>query len=302
MITARSPSVNRPFGVKRVCRLLVLQRSVVYARRAATRHAAADGVEAPLRRGPKPRVGDEALLVGIREVLAESHFVGEGHRKVWARLKSKGLDASKKRVLRLMRENVLQAPGTPKRVLGPRNHDGRITTDLPDVMWGTDATSTITIEDGQVSVFATVDHCTTECLGIHVAKRATRFEALEPVRQAVRYVFGGYAAGIACELKLRHDNGSQYVSRDFQAELTLLGIESSPSFVRAPEGNGCIERFFRTLKEQVLWLKTYRNVEELRLALLAWVKVYNENWLIEKHGHRAPSAVRQMLKGGEVAA
>jgi putative transposase len=255
-----------------------------------------------VRRGPKPRVSDEALLVGIREVLAESHFVGEGHRKVWARLKSKGLCASKKRVLRLMRENGLQSPGAPKRVLGPRSHDGRITTDMPDVMWGTDATSTMTIEDGQVAVFATVDHCTTECLGIHVAKRATRFEALEPVRQAVRHVFGGYAAGIAIDLKLRHDHGSQYVSRDFQAELKLLGIESSPSFVRAPEGNGCIERFFRTLKEQVLWLKTYRNVEELRQALIAWVKVYNENWLIEKHGHRAPSAVRQMLKGGEVAA
>lgn len=302
MIAMRSVSAQRPFGVKRVCRLLGRQRSVIYARRAATRRAKASGAEVQARPGPKPSVSDDALLAGIREVLAASHFVGEGHRKVWARLKDRGLPASKKRVLRLMRERGLQAPGTPKRVLGPRAHDGRITTDLPDVMWGTDATSTITIEDGQVAVFAIVDHCTTECLGIHVAKRATRFEALEPLRQAVRQVFGGYAADAALGLKMRHDHGSQYVSRDFQAELKLLGIESSPSFVRAPEGNGCIERFFRTLKEQVLWLKTYKNVEELRLALLAWVKVYNENWLIEKHGHRAPSKVRQMLKGGEVAA
>jgi len=302
VIATRSASAKRPFGVKRACRLLGLQRSVVYARRAATRRVSADDSRASVRRGPKPRVSDDALLVGIREVLAETHFVGEGHRKVWARLKAKGLGASKKRVLRLMRENGLLSPGTPKRVLGPRSHDGRITTDLPDVMWGTDATSTQTIEDGQVAVFAIVDHCTTECLGIHVAKRATRFEALEPLRQAVRAAFGGYDTGIARNLLLRHDHGSQYVSRDYQAELALLGIESSPSFVRAPEGNGCIERFFRTLKEQVLWLKTHRNVEELRQALIAWVKVYNENWLIEKHGHRAPSAVRQLLKGGEVAA
>jgi hypothetical protein len=43
-------------------------------------------------------------------------------------------------------------------------------------------------------------------------------------------------------------------SDTFQDELRFLGIFSSPSFVRAPEGNGCAERFIRTLKEQVLWL------------------------------------------------
>jgi putative transposase len=39
----------------------------------------------------------------------------------------------------------------------------------------------------QVAVFVAVDHCSAECLGIHAARQATRFEALEPVRQAVRY-------------------------------------------------------------------------------------------------------------------
>ena len=35
----------------------------------------------------------------------------------------------------------------------------------------------------------------------------------------------------------------------FQNELAFLGIESSPAFVRAPKGNGCAERFIRTLKD-----------------------------------------------------
>ncbi len=39
------------------------------------------------------------------------------------------------------------------------------------------------LEEGQVTVFVAVDHCTTECVGIHAAKRATLFEALEPIRQ-----------------------------------------------------------------------------------------------------------------------
>jgi transposase InsO family protein len=67
--------------------------------------------------------------------------------------------------------------------------------------------------------------------------------------------------------KLRHDHGSQYVSDDFQGELAFLGIESSPAFVGAPEGNACCERFIRTLKEQLLWVRTFETVEELRLTL-----------------------------------
>ena len=63
--------------------------------------------------------------------------------------------------------------------------------------------------------------------------------------------------------------------------------------MRAPEGNGCAERFIRTLKEQLLWVRTFRNVEELRIALHEWLKTYNEQWLIERHGYRSPAQVRR---------
>jgi transposase InsO family protein len=87
-------------------------------------------------------------------------------------------------------------------------------------------------------------------VGIHAVKRATRFEALEPLRQGVREHFGAFVPKAATGLRIRHDHGSQYMSDHFQKELRFLGMESSPAFVREPEGNGCIERFFRTLKEQ----------------------------------------------------
>ena len=57
------------------------------------------------------------------------------------------------------------------------------------------------------------------------------------------------------------------MSQVFQEELRFLGITSSPAFVREPEGNGCAERFIRTLKEHLLWLKMFDTVEKLRLAL-----------------------------------
>jgi hypothetical protein len=63
--------------------------------------------------------------------------------------------------------------------------------------------------------------------------------------------------------------------------------------VRAPEGNGCAERFIRTLKENLLWVRSFDTVEELRATLLEFRDTYNATWLIERHGFRPPSAVRQ---------
>jgi hypothetical protein len=105
-----------------------------------------------------------------------------------------------------------------------------------------DHTATVTVEDGPVTVFVAVDHSTTECVGIHAAKRATRFEALEPIRQGVRDYCGGFRGTAAADIRLRHDHGSQYLSDDFQAEITFLGMESSPGFVRQPEENGSSAR------------------------------------------------------------
>jgi len=281
-----SPVSGRPYGLAAVCRAWRAPRATVYRRRVPP-------LPQPLQRpGPVGPMPDAALLVAIRAGVAASPFHGEGHRKIWARLRVAGVRTSKRRVLRLMRENDLLAPsrvGTPR---GPRSHDGTIIPETVDTMWGTDLTTTI-IGEGQVAVFIAIDHCSAECVGIHAAQRATRFEALEPIRQGVRDHFGGFARNIARGLAIRHDHGSQYMADAFQNELAFLGIESSPAFVRAPEGNGCAERFIRTLKENLLWVRTFDTIEDLRQALLAFRDTYNTTWLIERHGFLTPAAFRQ---------
>jgi transposase InsO family protein len=234
---------------------------------------------------------DAALLQAIRDVLASSPFHGEGYRKVWARPRHAGIRTAPRRVLRLMREAGLLASsrtGTPR---GPRNHDGTIIPATVDTMWGTDITTTV-IGEGQVAVFVAVDHHSAECVGIHAARRATRFEALEPIRQGVRRHFGAFGEGVARGLSVRHDHGSQYMADVFQQELAFLGIKSSPAFVRAPEGKGCAERFIRTLKENLLWVQSFASLEELQDALFKFREVYNTTWLIERQGFQPPAAVR----------
>ena len=293
---AVAASLVRPTALVSVCDELRIPRSTVYAQREG-------GGSVPLqKRGPKPLVPDGDLLIAIREVLTDPPFMGEGYRKVHARLRYRGIHADVERIRLLMREHDLQAPGKPRRILGPRTHDGTIITLAPDEMWGTDATATMLLDGQQATIFGIYDHCTCELLGIHAALKADRFEAIVPLHQACRASFGGVGRAIAAGLKLRHDNGSQFISRAFQAELRFLGMDSSPSFVRAPEGNGCIERFWRTLKEQLLWLHTFANIKDLNQALQEFRDLYNHQWLIERHNHRPPALVRQDLLGTGAAA
>ena len=292
MSQAPSPSTGRAYGLKRVCALWRVARSTLYARR---RREAVPAEERPTpqRRGPLGPCPDEALLVHIRRVLTASPFHGEGYRKVWARLRYAGIRTSKERVRRLMREAGLQAPHRVGKPRGPKAHDGTIRSERPDVMWGTDMTTTVTTAEGIASVFVAVDHCSVDCVGLHAARCGNRFQALEPIRQGVTERFAGLEADVADGLQLRHDHGSAYLSDDFQGEIAYLGIQSSPSFVRAPEGNGYCEWFIRILKENLLWVRSFATVEELRLALLEFKELYNHHWLIERHGYRTPAQARQ---------
>jgi putative transposase len=282
-----STSAGRRYGVARVCRAWGVSRSSLYRGRETS------APSTRRRPGPQGPMPDAALVEAIRQALAGSPFHGEGYRKVWARLRHTGQRTSKERVRRLMRENGLSATTRPGRLRGPRAHDGTIIPETIDTMWGTDMTAAYMAEHGQVAVFVAVDHCSAECVGIHAALHGTRHEALEPVRQGVAERFGSVEKDAAEGLAIRHDHGSQYMSRDFQREIAWLGARSSPAFIRAPEGNGCAERFIRTLKENLLWVRTFRDVEELRLALIEFRQTYNEYWLIERHGHRSPAQFRR---------
>lgn len=286
MSRTHSASFDRVYGVSRVTRVWGMSRATVYRRRLE----APDDV--PRRRpGPIGACLDVDLADHIRRQIEESGFHGEGYRKLWARLRVAGVRASPRRVRRVMGEHGLLAPHRVAQTQA-KTHDGTIVTDHVNEMWGTDMTQTITTGEGRAYVFVAVEHANSEIVGIHAARSANRFEALEPVRQGVHRCFGVIAPGVARGLKLRHDHGSNYMSGDFQAEIHCLGIEASPSFVREPEGNGVAERFIRTLKENLLWVKNFHTIEELRLALLEFAERYNETWLVARHGYRTPAQVR----------
>lgn len=289
MSAAISAGSARPYGVERVCRVWEVPRSTVYAKRAR----AAGPPVVLRRRGPAPQISDAELLVLIRADLAGSPFIGEGHRKVWARLGVRDdVRVSRKRVLRVMRENGLLSPHRARRA--PTAHDGKIITDAPNEMWGADGMRIETVEDGWVWLFTAVEHWNAECVGWHVAKFGSRFAALEPVTMGVKNIFGTIEAEAARGLSLRADHGPQYIAEDFRNQVRYLGMQMSFAFVREPQTNGVAERFNRTLKEQVIHGRVFRNVEDLRAAIGIFVKRYNEEWLVEKLGFVSPRRAREL--------
>lgn len=171
-----SPSTGQRYRVACVCRSWDIPRSTVYAHKDRTRRRP----RLPANRGPKTPWTDAELTERIRTVLTTTPFLGEGHRKVWARLRLRGVRTSRAHVLRCMREAGLLAPTRVGRRHGSKAHDGTLITERPDRMWGTDATSYLTLNEGTATVFIAVDHCTAECIGIHAARPGTRFEAWSP--------------------------------------------------------------------------------------------------------------------------
>ncbi|TFG80154.1 MAG: IS3 family transposase [Chromatiales bacterium] len=291
MATTISPAAGRRYGVARVCEAWDLPRSSFYAARQQPDNTAGPPAKTQ-RRGPKPAVSDEALLAAIRADLTRPPWTGEGHRKVWARLRViDTIRVARKRVLRVMREHSLLSPHRA-RTRSEAPHERHIITQAPNVMWATDATQITTVQDGKVWLFGVIEHWNAELVGWHVAKRGTRFEATQAVCMAVHQQFGHISPGAARGLALRHDHGSNFMADHFQKQIRSWGIAPSYAFVGEPETNGVIERFFRTFKEQVTHGRIYQTIDDVRDAVRSFVTQYNAKWLIEKIGYISPTQAR----------
>ena len=226
MSAATSPGTGLAYGLRRVCAAWGMARSSFYAMTSG-QHAEQPPAK---RRGPKPAISDQALLVAIEADLEASPWEGEGYRKVWARLRvCRDIRVARKRVLRLMRENNLLSPHRCRR-RGGNPHDGEI---APNLMhrWRS---------------------------GVHGGRHLHRRRALErrvvgwhvcarrPLRRpAADSMLAGRwptAAGAARGLALRMDHGSQYC-RHFTNQIKFWGTTpSSPSPRPTASPSGSIAR------------------------------------------------------------
>ena len=288
MSAATSPGTGLAYGPRRVCAAWVW-----LAPRSNAMTSGQNAEQPPAkRRGPKPAISDQAVLVAIEADLEASPWEGEGYRKVWARLRvCRDIRVARKRVLRLMRENNLLSPhrcrrrgGNPMTVrssLMPRTSCGA------PMAFGCSRWTTAGLDLHRRRALER------ECVGWHVCKRGDRFAALQPISMGLARLYGSTSAGAARGLALADGSRLPVSVGPLHQPDQVLGHPAVLRLRRRAPDNGVAERFNRTLKEQIIHGRIYRNIAELRDAVRDFVELYNAQWIVEKNGYLSPAQARQ---------
>ena len=193
------------------------------------------------------------------------------------------------RVLRVMRERSLLVRS--RRLRARRKKEwGRVEAAQPNQIWQSDMTKIWAGPAvGWAYLVSVIDCCTREIVGWNLSHRCRTEEALDAVEQAVleRLPAGSREA----KLTLTTDNGTQFTSSRFMETLARLGITHRRTAYHHPEGNGYIERFHRSLKEEEVWTTEYRNLQEARGSIARWIEEYNHDRPHYGVGNRTPNEV-----------
>jgi transposase InsO family protein len=220
----------------------------------------------------KPRyAAAEVVLEAIRDVLAGEDAKAWGVRKVWARLRQQGLRVGRKRVWALMHAHGLVLVRDHEPGETPRGH---VAVPEPNRRLASDFTTVWTRRDGVVAIVPTIDCGCRSILGMTVTKDQHGPAILASVRQALVAAFGR-PENVPDGVDFRTDHGPQYTGADCAALVDEWHIGHTYAPVGRPTGNAVAERVIRTLKEELIWLRDWESADEVRVALDAWVKRYN---------------------------
>lgn len=226
------------------------------------------------------------ILEAIKNLKSEHPFWG--YRRVWAYLKfGLGLDLNKKRILRLMRQNGLTVkPDTRlKATRTPRRNKPK--PDHPDQWWGIDMTKVMVEGFGWIYIVVVLDWFTKKVVGHYAGLQCRAKHWLEALEMAVN---NQLRKGARCHnLNLMSDNGCQPTSIAFMQACSVLDINQAFTSYNNPKGNADTERFFRTLKEELLWLREWTSPFELINDLGGWIEYYNADYLHSALGYRSPA-------------
>ena len=224
----------------------------------------------------KPRVSradrsqDEAIIVACGDKPAY------GYRRVaWWLWRKQGVTVNGKRVLRVMRERGLLV--APRRLRARRQKEwGRVIAEAPNQVWQSDMTKVWAGANvGWAYLVSVIDCCTREIVGWDLSLRCRTQEAIAAVERAVLEAMADGSRGSG--LVLTTDNGTQFTSTRFVDTLSRLGITHRRTAYNHPEGNGLIERFHRSLKEEEIWLNEYRSLAEATESIARWITEYNHD-------------------------
>ncbi len=196
-----------------------------------------------------------------------------GTRKLAAKLCSEGMNVGRKLVRTLMQEMGICAV-YPKPNLSKRNFKDGIVPYLlrnkaitfPNQAWSIDITY-IKISHGHMYLTAIIDWFSRKIVGWELSDTLDTAAVLKAVQSAVEH-FGTPAI-------LNSDQGSQFTSDEYKNLLKELHIRQSMDGKNRWADNIMIERWFRSLKTELIYINEFHSLRELRQAIGGYVEDYN---------------------------
>jgi putative transposase len=256
-------------SIRRQCTLLRIARSGVYRPAAAANET------------------DLALMRRLDELFTAWPFLGS--RRMTAMLRAEGCVINRKRVQRLMRRMGIAALGPKPRTTKPApGHKifpyllREMTIDRPNQVWAADITY-IPIGRGFLYLVAIIDWASRAVLSWRLSNTMdVSFCVLALEEALVR--FGTPAI-------FNTDQGSQFTSAAFTGTLAAAGVRISMDGRGRWMDNVFIERLWRSLKHEDVYLKGYADGREARAGIAAWITFYNLRRPHQALGNRTPMAV-----------
>lgn len=145
----------------------------------------------------------------------------------------------------------------------------------PDERRATDLTHVWCGKNRRASLAVIIDRCTREILGWRLSDNGSSKAAEAALEEALIYRLGALER-IQQPLALRSDNGLVFSSRHYTGTLKAYGLRQEFTMPYTPEQNGLVERFFRSLKEECIWLHRFESLGQARAVIDRWIRYYNE--------------------------
>lgn len=257
---------NPRISVRRQCELLEVARSSCYQSR-------------------KPESAQNlALMKEMDRVHMEHPYFGSRQMTRWFR--RQGRDVNRKRMQRLMRVMGIEAhyrkPNLSRAKAGQRVYPyllGGMEVKQPNQVWATDITY-IPLEGGYVYLCAVQDWQSRCILSWRLSNTLDTQFCVQALEEAM--------AAHGRPQIFNTDQGSQFTSEAFTTVLLEAGVKISMDGKGRCLDNVFIERFWRTLKYEEVYARSYQDMEEARRRIGAFIRFYNEQRPHSAHGIRTP--------------
>jgi putative transposase len=231
------------------------------------------------------------LMRRIDELHLEFPFYGS--RRMARELRGQGLVANRKRVQRLMRimqiEAIAPKPNTsqpaPEHTLYPYLLRG-LAIDRPNQVWAADITY-IPLARGFAYLVAIMDWCSRRVLSWRLSNTLDSAFCLEALEQAL--------AGFGQPEIFNTDQGSQFSAEAFTSVLLARGVKVSMDGKGRCIDNVFVERLWRSLKYEEVYLNAYENLVEARAGIGRYFDFYNHRRRHTALGHQAPASFYDSL-------